>query len=264
MATIADKERSLTRRQSLFAPQRPRPSAIAVLRADPDLAARLPPDAAARATQVAWGRSLELEPGRWDCGAETGGPTDLGLLLVDGLVCRSVHVGAECSSELLGAGDIVRPWADDDAPMALECSVEYEALVHTTAALLDRAFVARIAPWPSLTAELVGRVLQRAHARSVLNATAHVKRVDLRLLALFWYLADRWGRVRPDGILVPIKLRHATLGALIGAQRPSVTTVLGRMAERGILTRTADGHYLLAHSARRELDELCPSSEPRP
>ena len=28
---------------------------------------------------------------------------------------------------------------------------------------------------------------------------------------LLWYLAERWGRVTPDGVIVPLRLTHETL-----------------------------------------------------
>lgn len=260
-ALTRDPERSAAEPASLFSPAR-RPETIALLRADPDLAARLPADEAVRATRVVRARWIELRPGAWRTACGLAARAVMGVLIVDGLVCRSVTVGTERSSEVLGAGDVLRPWAGDPS-LTIEATVEYEVLAHTTAALLDRDFVRSIAPWPELSVELMDRALRRARALSVLNATTHIKRTDARLLALFWQLADRWGRVRPDGIVVPINLKHATLAALVGAQRPSVTTALGRMAARGVLTRTKAGEFLLGPSAQTEFEQLCLSPDAR-
>jgi CRP-like cAMP-binding protein len=76
-------------------------------------------------------------------------------------------------------------------------------------------------------------------------ALSHLTRVEVRLLALFWHLADRWGRVASDGVLVPLRLTHQTLAALVGAQRPSVTTALGGLADSGRVTRRDDGGWVL-------------------
>lgn len=255
MALSTDSEESLLASGSLFAAPR-RPEHIPVMRADPDLAAALTPERARVAERAAIARRVARDPGHWPDASHAGKPGDLGLLVVEGLVSRSVSVGSERSTELLGAGDILRPWAEDSTE-TIPCDIDYHVLAPLTAARLDHAFVRAIAPWPELTIELVDRALRRARVQSALSATTHVKRVDARLLALFWQLADRWGRVRPDGVLVPIKLKHSTLADLVGAQRPSVTTVLGRMAESGLLTRTPDGSYLLGPTARDELERLC-------
>jgi CRP-like cAMP-binding protein len=69
--------------------------------------------------------------------------------------------------------------------------------------------------------------------------------VDDRLLVVMWFLAERWGRVRPEGVVLPLKLTHQLLAALVGAKRPSVTTALGELTTAGLLERRDDGSWLL-------------------
>ena len=69
--------------------------------------------------------------------------------------------------------------------------------------------------------------------------------MDRRLKALFWHLAERWGRVSGDGVIVPLALTHRILGQLVGARRPTVSTALSELAEREELTRRPDGSWLL-------------------
>src|SRR5262249_31512820 len=73
-----------------------------------------------------------------------------------------------------------------------------------------------------------------------------LKRVDTRLLAFFWHLADRFGKVTADGVLIPLPLTHRQLALLVGAQRPSVTSALGALAERELLRRDEPGSGLLS------------------
>jgi DNA-binding transcriptional MocR family regulator len=68
-------------------------------------------------------------------------------------------------------------------------------------------------------------------------AICHLPRVEDRLLSLFWLLAESWGRVTSSGTALPLVLTHETLGALIGARRPTVTLALGELAERGAILR---------------------------
>jgi len=97
-----------------------------------------------------------------------------------------------------------------------------------------------------------------------------LKRVDTRLLAFFWHLADRFGKVTADGVLIPLPLTHRQLALLVGAQRPSVTSALGALAERGQLRRDDNGNWLLAHSADGsdevvlESDDLVGAGDARP
>jgi hypothetical protein len=61
---------------------------------------------------------------------------------------------------------------------------------------------------------------------------------------MFWGIADRWGRVTTDGVLVPVRLTHATLAELVGASRPSVSTVLKLLERDGLLARRKEGWLL--------------------
>jgi DNA-binding FadR family transcriptional regulator len=81
--------------------------------------------------------------------------------------------------------------------------------------------------------------------RSITQAISQLNRVDRRLLALFWHLAERWGRVSRDGIAVPLVLSHRLIGELVGARRPTVSTALAELAREGELIRREDGTWLL-------------------
>jgi hypothetical protein len=75
---------------------------------------------------------------------------------------------------------------------------------------------------------------------------ASIPHLDDRLLALLRVLADRWGYVRRDGVHLRVRLTHDTLAGLAGAQRPSITTALGRLARLGQVRRTPEG-FVVAH-----------------
>ena len=76
-------------------------------------------------------------------------------------------------------------------------------------------------------------------------AIAHHARVDKRLELLLWHLADRWGRVTPNGVALPLRLTHELLADLVAAQRPSVTLSLQHLERDGRLARRDGVMYLL-------------------
>ena len=76
-------------------------------------------------------------------------------------------------------------------------------------------------------------------------AIAHHQRVDDRLILTLWHLADRWGRVSAEGVILPLALPHQRLADLIGAHRPSVTTATGALIRANRLKRRHDGTWLL-------------------
>jgi CRP-like cAMP-binding protein len=61
---------------------------------------------------------------------------------------------------------------------------------------------------------------------------------------LLWHLASRWGRVRGDGVTVPIKLTHSVLADLVAARRPTVTTALSELSKRGAVQPVTEGWLL--------------------
>ena len=111
--------------------------------------------------------------------------------------------------------------------------------------MIDQALAVRAAQWPEIFASLVERAARRAERLVVMQAIAHLTRVDDRLLALLWCLAERWGRVAPGGVVVSLRLPHRTLAGMVGARRPSVTTALGQLIARGEVERRPDGGWLL-------------------
>jgi CRP-like cAMP-binding protein len=86
--------------------------------------------------------------------------------------------------------------------------------------------------------------MERTHMLAFQHVASHIPGLKGRLLALFLAMADRWGRVTRDGLLIPLQLRHATLGELVGASRPSVSTALGQLAREGSVERGAGGWLL--------------------
>jgi hypothetical protein len=227
---------------------------ISSVDADPDLADLLDEAELSRARRQALTHERRLSPGDWD--ASRAIETDKhhrGFLVIDGLLTRDVTVlGRDCV-ELLGAGDVLRPWRWDDEGSHVHAEIGWAVLEPTRLAVLDHGLVERMNPWPQLGVELFARGTRRAHHLAVALAIAHHRRVDDRLVLTLWHLAERWGRVGPEGIAVPLPLSHQRLADLVGAHRPSVTKAMGELARAGTLSRRKDGVWLLHGSPPAEL-----------
>jgi CRP/FNR family transcriptional regulator, cyclic AMP receptor protein len=184
-------------------------------------------------------------PGEWNVEPLAGtSRTNIGLLVLDGMLAREVMVADTLSTELLGPQEVVRPWAMR-TPELLPVAVRWMALTETRAAVLDRRFGARLAEWPEINAVLIERLTDRAQRLATVRAISQLTRVEDRLLAFFWHLAERWGRVTAQGTTIPLTLSHRLLGQLVGAQRPTVTNSIGELARRGVLARRPNGTWLL-------------------
>lgn len=226
---------------------------------DTDLADELEPEArrVARAaatalTFEAWPGPLELSP--W-LDRVSSGP---GLLVLNGVLAVSARVGDRVAAELVGAGDLLQPsWGGVERLLA--CEVGWRALLPMRFALLDGAFGKRVRFWPQISQALLRRAGRRVINLDVQRAIAAQPRLEVRLALLLWHLAGRWGRVEPTGVRLPLPLTHQLLGQLIGAERPSVSHALARLAEGGFVTGQGDEWHLvgsLQHSLPSMIDPL--------
>jgi CRP/FNR family transcriptional regulator, cyclic AMP receptor protein len=218
-----------------------------ILEEDPDLSERLPLEEQERASREAVAPVQTLEIGVWD---EPDDPAHyregFGLLLLDGMIARRVTLGRFDCTELLGSGDLLRPWSFASAATATVSShVSWNVVDPVRFAMLDRRFALSVAPWPEITAALMDRIIQRSRWLAFQLAVCHVVRVDTRLLLMLWHFADRWGRMTTDGARVRIPVTHSVLASVVGARRPSVTTALGRLQDEGMIERLGSGEWLL-------------------
>jgi CRP/FNR family transcriptional regulator, cyclic AMP receptor protein len=230
------------------------PAVISIVDADPDLADLLAPHELERARREALTRVQRLSPGAWDAAAaHKPAEHHRGFLIVDGLLSRRVNVLGRHCVELVGHGDVMRPWSWDEDGSHVRAEVGWQVLEDTRLAVLDHELVLRIVPWPQLGLELFNRGTRRAHHLAVALAIAHHQRVDDRLLLTLWHLAERWGRVTAEGIVVPLPLGHQRLADLVGAQRQSVTTAMGSLTRSGAVSRRDNGDWVLHGDPPEEL-----------
>lgn len=179
-----------------------------------------------------------IRPGPWPSGISTDG---IGLLVLDGLMIRRVGIQGRFGAELIGAGDILRPWQDEgESSTAFHVTNDLSVVESVRAALLDENFMPCLAHHPEIAGCLVARVVQRSRNLVVNMAIIHQARVDVRLHMLLWHLAARWGRVRSDGTVLPLRLTHSLLADLVAARRPTVTSALSELSRKGLVRFTRD------------------------
>jgi CRP/FNR family cyclic AMP-dependent transcriptional regulator len=228
--------------------------AVSIFEEAPDLLRGLGPRVAAEVAHLRV-PLLVLERGPWAPPSLRQDPgRHFGLLVLDGLLLRRVTLHGRTGAELLGDGDLLQPWVLQPPYDTLVAEPGWEVLEQTRLAVLDGRFAARVAPRPEVAAALLARAIERARMLAFQHVASHIPGLEGRLLALFWGLADRWGRVRPDGVLIPVPLTHATVAELVGASRPSVSTALAQLARQGAVQRQGAGWLL---------DRRAPRGQPR-
>ncbi len=233
---------------------------VPLLKLEPELAAGIPRERLAAAVRACRARVVEVRNGAWD---PTSTPIDdrgFGLLVLSGALYRRVEQSECFAAELIGPGDLLRPWDSVGEWSTLPVEAQFAVLERTQLALLDLSFARRAGPFPEIAGNLAGRALQRARYLAITSSIVSQRRVDKRLVMLFWNMADRFGQTRADGVYIPLPLTHRIISELIAARRPSVTTSLSRLHDRGVLSRERRGWLLTAERPPEGMPPAHPSA----
>jgi CRP/FNR family cyclic AMP-dependent transcriptional regulator len=225
--------------------RRPPAAGVRLFDHDPDLLAGLDDQTAELLRRRVVVPQVQLACGPWSppaAGDRLAGA--IGLLVLDGLVCRCIRLQGRDCAELLGAGDLLRPW-DGSADGPFERPTTWRVLQPTLVAVLDDHFAALLGRWPSIVSALIARSALRSRGLAMNLAIAHIRHAELRLLTLLWLLADRWGRVTPQGVALPLPLTHELLGQLVCLHRPTTSSALQRLVRTGEIARRSDRGWTL-------------------
>jgi CRP/FNR family cyclic AMP-dependent transcriptional regulator len=186
---------------------------------------------------------LKLKRGPWEPDLRQPSVNHLGFMVLDGLVGRRVLVPERGRSlELLGRGDLFRPWQDESASFE---RLSWTVIEPAAIAVLDEPLAARAREMPEVMEALTDRALRRSRRLAVSAAIANTVGVQERLLLSLWQLAELWGKKAPEGAVLPFRLSHQTLADLVGARRPTVTLALRDLTQRDLLRRGEAGQWIL-------------------
>ena len=223
--------------------RRPAPAAARLLELDPALGEGVSADELAEARARAVVPLVTVGPGgvafeRLFKPDDPLGP--FAILVTDGLIARDVSLLGRPATQLVGPGDVLMIGDPAGAVIAAGCATRCRV------AVLERRFLSATQQWPWLSARIIERAAGWADRAMAQQAIIQLGRVDLRLLFMLGHLAERWGRVTADGVFVPLRLTHETLGRLVGAQRSTVTLALKELREQGAVVKRGEGWLIVA------------------
>ena len=221
----------------------------------PELLEGLDASAKHRARDTVVAQTLSLAIGPWTPDVEQFNSAVLpdGALVIAGFLSRRVSVGNRTSLELIGPGDLLRPWVGGSPGGAIAADVEWEVHDRVKLALLDREFAECVAAWPPITTALMDRLVLRSRWLSFHLAVCAQRGIERRVLLLLWHLGDRWGIRESDGVYLPAPLKHELIAAAVGAARQTVTTAVAALQRAGRVSRRAGGTWLLHGNPPPEL-----------
>jgi CRP-like cAMP-binding protein len=214
-----------------------------VLELDPELAAGIAPAQRSRAVEASCAPIRVFSLGAWSFEPPPD-LTSLGALILKGMLVLRIEFAGGRHLEVLGEGDVLNPWLLGTEAM-LEEQTTVQVVQSGCVALLDSSFVMQMTPWPEVSAALMRRLVVRVRRLILQTSILSSSRVDERLELMLWLLADQFGHMTRDGLLVRLPFTHRQLAEMVAAQRPTVTLAVNRLIGQGRLRRPGANQWLL-------------------
>lgn len=187
---------------------------------------------------------ITVNPGPLDLPQLLSRHRAFGVTVFEGLVMSSLRIGEQTGIHLLGPGDLLVP-RNELWPTWL-AELDFRTATPARLGLLGNDLLAAVYRWPRLLQGLYGSLGDQLQRLTVQLVVCQLPRVEDRIMAMLWLLADSWGHVTPGGVRVALALTHETLGALVGARRPTVTLALRKLTDDGALVPQDHGWLLVA------------------
>jgi CRP/FNR family cyclic AMP-dependent transcriptional regulator len=236
---------------------------VSLLDARPELVRHLTPDERAEVLGVSL-PVITAGPGYLPLDELLNKHKAFGATVVDGLVMGSLRIGRQSGTHLLGPGDLLR--ADSEVWPAWLGDLEFRTAAPVQLGLFGNELLLAVHRWPRIVQGLYASVGDQLHRLTAQLVICQLPRVEDRVLALLWLLAETWGHVTPGGVRLPLTLTHETLGGLIGARRPTVTLALRKLTDEGSLVPQESGWLLLKSPPVPEeaAGPIAPAAPPEP
>ncbi len=120
-----------------------------------------------------------------------------------------------------GPDDLVGASLTKVKPYQVECLTEVKAIP------------LNIAEHPQITEMLLAHIRQTEE----LTVIRSYRRVDLMLLKLLGWFAQKFGSQAKTGQLIDLRLTHQDLADMLGATRVTITRALGQLEQQGLIER---------------------------
>lgn len=239
------------------------PAPVSLLDLDPDLGRGIEPQDWESARHATLATLVRINPGAWPLPTNRADAGNIiGLIVSDGTISRETALSEHVAFELLTPGDVLLLPAPDD--LAHDSTLSLTALSPARLIVLSKQFIRAAARWPSLLTNVHGRVETQRQRLAIQGLAAHLSRAEDRLLLTLWLLADRCGRVTPEGTVLPLSLSHETLARLTAARRPTITLALRALETADRIHRRPNGHITLTPAARQRVHQLTNPGISRP
>src|SRR5436190_9132229 len=140
----------------------------ALLDLDPDLGSALAPEEFATAREAIRVPLVRLDTGEIRGKWPEGAPQLAGFLMVEGALLREVRAARRITAELLGPGDMIRPFEEDgEEDLPVRAEIRWRTVQAARLAAIDRRALMAASRFPEVTAALMARAVRRSQRQSV-------------------------------------------------------------------------------------------------
>jgi CRP/FNR family transcriptional regulator, cyclic AMP receptor protein len=175
-------------------------------------------------------------------------PDAFDFLIVNGIVLKETTLAGRSALELLGRGDLLAPPLTPARQLESRALSRYLAHGQVSLAAIENHVRQAARRWPGIADYLHDRLARQTHHASMHLAMLHLPRIEDRLIALFADLAERFGHMTADGVLIDVPLTHEIIGGLVGSRRPTVSLALRQLSSNGTVERIAGARWKLDRS----------------
>ncbi len=175
-------------------------------------------------------------------------PGAFDFVIVDGVVLKETTLAGRSALELLGRGDLLAPPLTPARQLESRALSRYLARGRVSLAAIDDRVRLAVRRWPGIADVLHDRLARQTHHASMHLAMLHLPRVEERLVALFADLAERFGQMTAEGIVIDLPLTHEIIGGLVASRRPTVSLALQQLASDGRIARLDGDRWKLDRS----------------
>jgi CRP-like cAMP-binding protein len=172
-------------------------------------------------------------------------PGAFDFLIVEGVVLKETTLVRQSALELLGPGDLLAPPLTPARQQASRAISRYLAHGQASLAAVDDHVRQAARRWPGIADFLHDRLARQTHHASMHLAMLHLPRAEDRIIALFADLAERFGHITADGILLDLPLTHEIIGGLVASRRSTVSLALQQVASNGMIARLEGDRWKL-------------------
>jgi hypothetical protein len=222
-----------------------KPERVHILEVDPDLGAALEGERLEHARERCTAELISLPKGRsWWPLDPSEAAEYLGLLVLRGALLYHLRLAGRDTVDLVGPGDLIRPWPAPDDYADLFTTSRWQPLEAADLAGLDRRFLKQTCDWPELLVALAERTARQARSLTLRLAISQNPLVGSRVQLMLWHLADRFGLVVRDGVLVPLPLSREVIARLVSVRRETVSRGLKELAKERLVVADPRGWRL--------------------